>query len=77
MPILVTRLDNFTVGLLLNLLLLRAPDSQESTPDKKHLKATLAEKEALWEILPRGLMGNGFLLCDDGVGVWHARRDES
>ena len=77
MPILVTRLDNFTVGLLLHLLLLKAPDSQESTPDKKHLKATLAEKEALWEIIPRGFMGKGFLLCDDGVGVWYARRDES
>ena len=50
MPVLLTRLDNFTVGPLFHLLLLKAPDSWESTPDKKHLKATLG-----WE---RGTVGN-------------------
>ena len=65
MPILVTSLDKFTVGLLLNFLLLKAPESQALTPDKNRLNATLAERGGLWELLPHGFMGKGFLLFDD------------
>lgn len=80
MPILVRRLDKLIVGLLFSPLILKVPDIQESTPDKNCLNVMLARREGLWEQLPYGLMGNGFLLFNDSlfrIEVLYARRDES
>lgn len=80
MPILVRRLDKLIVGLLFSPSILKVPDIQESTPDKNCLNVILARRERLWEQLPHGLMGNGFLLFNDSlfrIEVLYTRRDES